>query len=157
MLCVHRFIGLFHLDASFLSKHIETIQGLIKCSVLCQNHMGVSLGGLKMMLFFLSKVFLTKVSKIFSEFWKVHTHWNTAKLVQAPKIRCVLGVRFFLPNISQLAPFTLKLPEDLSQMHIAFGAMEVRNVQTGAFWGVFRNPRNCPHKNHSRVLLIRIL
>lgn len=46
---------------------------------------GCVVRGPKNDVFFLSKVFLTKVSKIFSEFWKVHIHWNTAKLVKAPE------------------------------------------------------------------------
>ena len=130
MLCVHRFVGLFHLDVSFLSKRSK----------------GWSSAHLR---FSWQKSAKSLVN--FEKFILIETQPNWWKLPNP-----VLARGSFLPpkHLSTCPLHPETAGKILSQMDIAFGlAMEVIHVQTGAVWGVFRNLEIVPHKNHSRVLL----
>ena len=138
---------------------IETIQGLIKCSVLCQKkHMGVSLGGLKMMCFFSLRFSWQKSAKsLYSEFWKVRTHWNTAKLVKAPESGACSGFVSSSQTSLNLPPSPWNCRKDPFAngycIRISYGSNTCPNRCLLRSFSL--GPRNCPHKNHSRVLLIR--
>ena len=80
MLCVHRFVGLFHLDVSFYRNDPRVDQVL---SFVQKKHMGVSLGGLKMMCFFSLRFSWQKSAKSlvnFEKFIFIETQPNWWKL-----------------------------------------------------------------------------